>query len=123
MLDAKGIRTSKYLQISFQFGRLLTCFVNNSDKLILVFLSIMCYDNMIKLVLVYLITLTPLLMAIACVLLETTTPPPVTLADPVRVEVNIKLITRLFTKDLKDDTSEAYNNLKKEVVQTVINID
>ena len=89
----------------------------------LVFLSIMHYVNMIKLVLVYFMTLTPILMAIACVLLDTTTPPLIPLADQARVKVNIKLTSRQFTKDLEDETSETYQNLKTEVVQTVINID
>ena len=122
ILEAKVITTSKYLPIDFLFGRPLRCFLNNSDKLILVFLSVKCYVNMIKLVLVYLVTCTPLLMAIACVLLDTATPPLIPLADQARVKVNIKLTRILFTKDLEDETSEAYYSLKMEVVQTVINI-
>ena len=76
---------------------------------------------------------TSVLMAIACVLLETTkttTMPTLTtttllipLADQARVKVNIKLTSSNFTKDLEDKTSEAYKSLKMEVVETVINTD
>ncbi|KAK2160869.1 hypothetical protein NP493_1610g01023 [Ridgeia piscesae] len=58
-------------------------------------------------------------MAIACVLLDITTPPLIPFADQARVKVNIKLTIRQFTKDLEDETSETYKNLKTEVVQTL----
>ena len=60
-------------------------------------------------------------MAIASVLPAKT--PVIPVADQARVNVNLKLKSTSFTPGLKDKASEAYKNLKMEVVETVINTD
>ena len=75
-------------------------------------------------------SVTTVLMGNACFVTVTTTTTPVMtmkipvidLADQSRINVNIKLTSRNYTKDLGDKTSEAYKKLKTQIMKTVIKL-
>ena len=50
----------------------------------------------------------------------TSTTPVIPVVDQARVIVNIKLTSKVFTPELKDKASKAYESLKTKVVQTVM---